>query len=72
MALSIPIICRDAFKNLDSNDLIVTGNGAACIVTFQTAWLKDGQRLFSNSGAASMVTTCQPPLELLLAETGSG
>jgi len=36
------------------NDVVVTGNGAACVMTFQAACLKAGQRLFSNSGSASM------------------
>ena len=42
------------FGLLDENDVIVTGNATACIVAFQTALIKKGQRLFSNSGAASM------------------
>jgi acetolactate synthase I/II/III large subunit len=42
------------FRNLTNSDTIVTGNGAACVVTFQTAFIKKGQQLFSNSGAASM------------------
>lgn len=42
------------FDRLDADDIVVTGNAAACIVSFQTARLKAGQRLFSNSGSASM------------------
>ena len=42
------------FRHLDENDVVVTGNASACIVSFQTAFIKKGQRLFSNSGAASM------------------
>jgi acetolactate synthase-1/2/3 large subunit len=42
------------FHLLDKNDVVVAGNATACIVSFQTAWIKIGQRLFSNSGAASM------------------
>ncbi len=42
------------FDQLDADDVVVTGNAAACIVSFQTARLKQGQRLFSNSGSASM------------------
>lgn len=42
------------FKQLAENDVIVTGNGSACVVTFQAAYLKKGQRLFHNSGCASM------------------
>lgn len=39
---------------LGADDIAVTGNAAACIVSFQTARLAKGQRLFSNSGSASM------------------
>jgi acetolactate synthase-1/2/3 large subunit len=42
------------FERLKSDDVVVTGNATACIVSFQTAKLKLGQRLFSNSGSASM------------------
>jgi acetolactate synthase-1/2/3 large subunit len=42
------------FEQLDADDIVVTGDGTACVVTFQAARLKAGQRLFSNSGSASM------------------
>ena len=42
------------FDRLDANDVVVTGDGTACVVTFQSADLKSGQRMFSNSGSASM------------------
>jgi acetolactate synthase-1/2/3 large subunit len=42
------------FEQLDGDDIVVTGDGTACVVTFQAARLKAGQRLFSNSGSASM------------------
>lgn len=42
------------FNNLDTDDTVVTGNATACIVSFQVARIKLGQRLFSNSGSASM------------------
>ncbi len=42
------------FKNLEEDDWIVTGDGTACVATFQGAILKKGQRLFTNSGCASM------------------
>jgi acetolactate synthase-1/2/3 large subunit len=40
--------------NLKQDDVIVTGNGSACVITFQAANLKKGQRMFTNSGSASM------------------
>lgn len=45
---------EDLFKCLNADDIVVTGNGSACVITFQAANLKAGQRLFTNSGSASM------------------
>ncbi len=42
------------FEQLDENDIVACANAAACIVPFQAAKIKRGQRLFSNSGSASM------------------
>ncbi len=42
------------FDQLDENELVVTGDGTACVVTFQAAKIKKGQRLYTNSGCASM------------------
>jgi len=42
------------FKNLKERDIIVTSDGTAVVTTFQGAILKKDQRLFSNSGSASM------------------
>lgn len=42
------------FDKLNENDCIVCGNGSACVIGFQAAKIKDGQRLFTNSGCAAM------------------
>jgi acetolactate synthase-1/2/3 large subunit len=42
------------FKKLSEDDVVFCGNATATIVSFQAASLKLGQRLISNSGAASM------------------
>jgi acetolactate synthase-1/2/3 large subunit len=42
------------FDALTPEDIVVTGDGTACVVVFQSAKLKQGQRLFSSSGCASM------------------
>jgi acetolactate synthase-1/2/3 large subunit len=42
------------FNSLSENDIVACANAAACIVPFQVAQLKQGQRMFSNSGSASM------------------
>lgn len=41
-------------RKLTADDVVVCGNGAACVVTFQVAEIKKGLRLFCNSGSASM------------------
>ena len=42
------------FDQLEPDDTIVTADGTACVVTFQAAAIKRGQRLYTNSGSASM------------------
>jgi acetolactate synthase I/II/III large subunit len=42
------------FQILAPDDAVVCGNATACIVPYQVAKLKKGQRLISNSGSASM------------------
>lgn len=42
------------FAHLNSTDRIICGNGAACVITFQAAKVKQGQRMFTNSGCAAM------------------
>ncbi len=50
-----PYVAMDAlFDALDEDDIVVAGNGSACVVSFQTAVLKRGQRLWTNSGCATM------------------
>lgn len=42
------------FEKLNEKDIVVAGNGSACVMSFQAAKLIKGQRLFTNSGNASM------------------
>ncbi len=42
------------FNRLSPDEIIVTGDGTACVTTFQAAYIKEGQRLYTNSGCASM------------------
>lgn len=42
------------FKHLNEDDAVVTGNGSACVVSFQVATIKKYTRLFTNSGCATM------------------
>lgn len=45
---------QELFQQLPEGQTIVTGNGTACVVSFQVADLKPGQRLWTNSGCATM------------------
>lgn len=42
------------FEQLQEDEIIVTGNGSACVTTFQAAKIKRGQRFWTNSGCATM------------------
>ena len=42
------------FDQLPEGQAIVTGDGTACVTTFQAAQIRSGQRLYTNSGCASM------------------
>lgn len=44
----------ELFKQLPEEQIVVTGNGSACVVSFQAAHIKKGQRLWTNSGCATM------------------
>ena len=48
-----PLVAR-IFEHLGADDIVVCGNASACIIPFQVGHLKAGQRMFSNSGSASM------------------
>jgi acetolactate synthase-1/2/3 large subunit len=48
------VFVQKLFEQLDEGDVVVSGDGTACVVTFQAADLKRDQRLFTNSGCASM------------------
>lgn len=41
-------------RYLPEGQVTVTGDGTACVSTFQAAYIKKGQRLYTNSGCASM------------------
>jgi acetolactate synthase-1/2/3 large subunit len=42
------------FKQLDEGEVVACGDGTACVSAFQAATIRRGQRLFHNSGCASM------------------
>ena len=41
-------------RQLPENQIIVTGDGSACVISFQAMKIKEGQRLYTNSGCAAM------------------
>ena len=45
---------KEMFNQLEENDDVICGNGSACVISFQAADIKKGQRLFTNSGCAAM------------------
>lgn len=50
-----PYIFTDKlFNHLNESDRIICGNGSACVITFQACKIKQGQRMFTNSGCAAM------------------
>jgi len=54
-ALVNPYVFIDTlFDNLQPDDRITCGNGGACVITFQACKIKQGQRMFTNSGCAAM------------------
>ena len=48
------VFLEKLFENLTDRDRIICGNGSACVMTLQASKIKYGQRLFTNSGCASM------------------
>jgi acetolactate synthase I/II/III large subunit len=44
----------ELFSELDDDDVVVAADGAASVVAFQVAHIQAGQRVYTNSGAASM------------------
>lgn len=48
------LVVKTIFDNINEDDVIVCGNASACILPFQMGKLKKHNRMFSNSGSASM------------------
>jgi acetolactate synthase-1/2/3 large subunit len=59
------------FNNLSSEDVIVCGNGAANVVTYQAAIIKKGQRLLCNTGDASMGYDLPASIGVAIARAGN-
>lgn len=48
------VFVDELFKQMNSDDVLTLGNGSACVMTFQACKIKQGQRMFTNSGCAAM------------------
>lgn len=48
------VFMEKLFDRLKEDERIICGNGSACVVTFQAGRIKQGQRMFTNSGCAAM------------------
>ena len=48
------VFMNSLFMNLSEEETVVTGNGSACVISFQAAIIKKATRLFTNSGSATM------------------
>lgn len=48
------VFVDEMFRQMDEKDVLTLGNGSACVMTFQGAKVKQGQRMFTNSGCAAM------------------
>lgn len=42
------------YHNMQNSDIVTLGNGSACVMMFSGAKVKQGQRIFTNSGCAAM------------------
>jgi acetolactate synthase-1/2/3 large subunit len=48
------VFFKKLFTQLREDEIIVSGNGSACVCSFQAAVIKENTRLYTNSGCASM------------------
>jgi acetolactate synthase-1/2/3 large subunit len=59
------------FESAPKNSIFVSGNATACIVPFQVGRISSNQRLFSNSGSASMGFDLPAAIGAALADSSS-
>lgn len=60
----------ELFAALEEGEDIICGNGSACVITFQAADVKKGQRMFTNSGCAAMGYGFPAAIGVCVAEKG--
>jgi acetolactate synthase I/II/III large subunit len=59
------------FEHVRDNDIVACGNATATIIPFQVGRLRDGMRLLSNSGSASMGYDIPAALGAAVAQPGA-
>ena len=64
------VLVERVFHHLRDDDIVVCGNASACILPFQVGQLRVAQRMFSNSGSASMGYDLPAALGAALAAPG--
>lgn len=68
-----PYVAMDElFGALGNDDIIVAGNGSACVIGFQAARILPGQRLWTNSGCATMGYDLPAAIGVSAAKGGQG
>jgi acetolactate synthase-1/2/3 large subunit len=69
------------FEQLGPGEVVACGDGTACVTAFQAAIVRPGQRIFHNSGSASMgydlpaaigVAVARPELDRVVCLAGDG
>lgn len=66
------LVVERIFAQARPDDIFVCGNASACILPFQIGALQSGQRLFSNSGSASMGYDLPAAIGAAIAGQGTG
>lgn len=65
------VFMEKLFVHLNEKDRIICGNGSACVVTFHTCKIKQGQRMFTNSGCAAMGYGLPAAVGVAVSDNGS-
>lgn len=54
MLLNPYVFVDELFSQMTKDDVLTLGNGSACVMSFQGAKVKQGQRMYTNAGCAAM------------------
>ncbi len=66
------VFIKEFTKGLKNDDKIICGNGSACVITFQAGEIKPGNRMFTNSGCATMGYGVPAAIGVSIAEKNEG